>query len=128
MLGGRKAERAGSRGVGRGARPEAQDDYGRGFIAAFKLSGNSVSQPQCPMPPPQFFCKFKFLDLVSKRFYGVRFRVQPSRRPKIRPAKSKKKLIVHRRVRSLRPLRAAGSRLYEPEALGPMAYAPVGER
>ena len=32
-----------------------------------------------------------------------------------RPVKSKKKLIVHRRVRSLRPI-------------GSMAYAPVGER
>jgi hypothetical protein len=37
-------------------------------------------------------------------------------------------IIVHRRVRSLRPLRAAGYRLYEPEAIGPKAYAPVGER
>jgi hypothetical protein len=45
-----------------------------------------------------------------------------------RPVKSKKKLIVHRRVRSLRPLRAVGSRLYEPEAIGVGAYAPVGER
>ncbi len=37
-------------------------------------------------------------------------------------------IVVHRRVRSLRPLRAVGSGLYEPEAIGPMAYAPVGER
>jgi hypothetical protein len=41
---------------------------------------------------------------------------------------NEKKLIVHRRVRSLRPLRAVGSRLYEPEAIGAKAYAPVGER
>jgi hypothetical protein len=32
------------------------------------------------------------------------------------------------RDRSLRPLRAVGYRLSEPEAIGPIAYAPVGER
>ena len=50
---------------------------------------------------------------------------QPS--AKKRPVNLKKKRIVHRGARSLRPLRAVGS-LYEPEAIGPSAYAPVGER
>jgi hypothetical protein len=36
--------------------------------------------------------------------------------------------FVHRGDRGLRPLRAVGSKLYEPEAIGPRAYAPVGGR
>jgi hypothetical protein len=38
------------------------------------------------------------------------------------------KEVSHRRARSLRPLGAVGSKLYEPEAIGAKAYAPVGER
>jgi hypothetical protein len=58
--------------------------------------------------------------ILSGRGLGVLgsgFWVQGRRQPKKRPVKSKKKLIVHRRARSLRPLRAVGS-LYEPEAIG----------
>ena len=63
--------------------------------------------------------------LYRSGFRGSRFSVAAGRE---RPVKSKKKLLIHRRARSLRPLRAVGSKLYEPEAIGPMAYAPVGER
>jgi hypothetical protein len=56
--------------------------------------------------------------LGKVEWFGVQgFQVQGSAPPpaKKRPVKSKKKQIVHRRARSLRPI-------------GPMAYAPVGER
>ncbi len=33
--------------------------------------------------------------------------------------------VSHRRARCLRPLRAVGSKLYEPEAIGHKAYSPT---